>query len=150
MHTSFRLLLSLLLFGAAVPAASAQQTHLPQPAVPFVAALLPAEIAALPILAASPVPVFYGLPAPRRALATPRYPELALRFRRAGAVVASFVVTPAGKVQDAVVLKGFFSECDDEVLRVLRHATFEPARNGDGQPVEARYVVRFMFDLGAS
>lgn len=127
---------------------SAQQASGPAPRVAVAASLLASEIATLPPLPSS-APVYYGLPATRSAFVVPRYPERALRFRREGAVIASFVVTPQGTVREASVLKGFFPECDDEVLRVLRRAAFEPARDASGTPIEARHVVRFVFSLGA-
>lgn len=144
LSAAFALLLATLPPG--LPTASAQAP--PRATVETLAADdLPAAFA--PEAGNGPaLPLYYGLPALRRPLPRVHYPERALQFRRAGRVLATFVVDERGRVEAAEIVDGFFRDCDDEVLRVLRRARFAPPRDAQGRAIRARFVAGFDFRLG--
>ena len=76
-----------------------------------------------------------------------RYPALASEARIEGRVTVRMVVDETGRMLNPTVLKGLGYGCDDEVLRVIRGARFEPARVG-GLPVKAWHTLYFDFTLG--
>lgn len=93
------------------------------------------------------LPLHFGLPDLRKPLPSFRYPERALRFRHEGRVVVEFTVNEKGRVKEPRVVKGFFLDCEKEVLRVLRKARFEPILNDAGEPIKARFITGFDFNL---
>lgn len=74
------------------------------------------------------------------------YPETAKRAGVEGRVVISFVVDEDGAVQNAEVLKGVGSGLDEEALRAVRQATFEPGLK-DGKPVKVKMAIPVTFKL---
>lgn len=75
-----------------------------------------------------------------------RYPALASEARIEGRVTVRMVVDETGRMLNPTILKGLGYGCDDEVLRVIRGARFEPARVG-GLPVKAWHTLYFDFKL---
>lgn len=75
-----------------------------------------------------------------------RYPALASEARIEGRVTVRMIVDETGRMLDPTILKGLGYGCDDEVLRVIRGARFEPARVG-GLPVKAWHTLYFDFTL---
>lgn len=120
-----------------------------EPGISIVTPGTDSDLAVDALLSEFPEPIHLGMPVLRKALATPRYPERARRFRKEGVVIASFVVTREGTVRDAAVLQGFFDACDAEVLRVLNSGSFAPVADSTGQVVDTRFVVGFSFKLDA-
>ncbi|MFO8231241.1 MAG: TonB family protein [Longimonas sp.] len=72
------------------------------------------------------------------------YPEEAAANEVAGRVYVQATVSPDGTVRDAAVLRGIGYGCDQEALRVVREATFEPAQRA-GESVAARTTVWVQF-----
>lgn len=64
-----------------------------------------------------------------------------------GSVVVQMTVTAEGQVRNPRVLHGIGGRCDQEALRVVRQARFEPA-TVDGQPVPALHSVWIPFGNG--
>jgi TonB family protein len=75
-----------------------------------------------------------------------RYPALAIEAGVEGRVSVRMAVDETGKMLNPTVIKALGYGCDDEVLRVIRGARFEPARVG-GQPVKAWHTLYFDFKL---
>jgi TonB family protein len=73
-----------------------------------------------------------------------RYPERAYAFGIEGRVFLQFVVDQAGRVVDPVVTRGLGMGCDEEALRVIRLARFEPGTVG-GRPVRVRHALPIHF-----
>ena len=74
------------------------------------------------------------------------YPEVARLAGIEGKVIVQFVVDETGRVRDPMVLRGIGGGCDEEALRAVQLATFEPGRQR-GKPVSVRYVVPVTFKL---
>lgn len=73
------------------------------------------------------------------------YPESALRRGLSGRVYVRFLVTEAGHIQDAEVVKGLGGGLDEEALRLVRIMPWwTPARIG-GQPVRLSYTMPIIF-----
>ena len=75
-----------------------------------------------------------------------RYPREAQRRGIEGRVVASVIVDEEGRVQSSRILEGIGGGCDEEALRVIKKARFEPAML-DGKPVKAQQAVWIRFNL---
>ncbi len=77
----------------------------------------------------------------------PRYPRPSIRAGEEGRVVVEARVRSDGSVLSArVVASSGFDRLDAAALQAVRGATFDPARNGRGEPVAAtvRVPVRFV------
>ena len=73
------------------------------------------------------------------------YPEAALRQGLSGRVYVRFIITEAGHIQDAEVVKGLGGGLDEEALRLIRIMPWwTPARIG-GQPVRLSYTMPIIF-----
>ncbi|MBT9393828.1 energy transducer TonB [Hymenobacter sp. NST-14] len=73
------------------------------------------------------------------------YPDEALRRGLSGRVYVRFLVTEAGHIQDAEVVKGLGGGLDEEALRLVRIMPWwTPARIG-GQPVRFSYTLPIIF-----
>lgn len=72
------------------------------------------------------------------------YPEEAAENDIAGRVFVQAVVGADGTVREANVIRGLGYGCDQEALRVVREATFEPARV-DGEAVPSRTTLWVQF-----
>lgn len=75
-----------------------------------------------------------------------RYPALAQKAGIEGRVIVQFVVNPEGRVENAQVVRGIGGGCDEEALRVVRMAEFEPGRQR-GKPVPVRMTIPVTFRL---
>lgn len=74
------------------------------------------------------------------------YPERARKAGIEGRVVVQFIVTENGKVEDPQVIRGIGGGCDEEALRVVKQAEFEPGQQR-GQPVRVQYSLPIIFRL---
>ena len=73
------------------------------------------------------------------------YPETALRQGLSGRVYVRFLITEAGHIQDAEVVRGLGGGLDEEALRLVRIMPWwTPARIG-GQPVRLSYTMPIIF-----
>lgn len=76
-----------------------------------------------------------------------QYPEMARRAGIEGRVYVQFVVNEEGDVENPRVIRGIGGGCDEEALRVVREAKFEPGMQR-GEPVRVAYSLPFVFRLG--
>ena len=74
------------------------------------------------------------------------YPVEARRARVEGRVHLRFVVDTEGQVRNARVAQGIGGGCDQEALRVIRSARFEPGRL-NGEIVNTSMTMSFSFTL---
>lgn len=75
-----------------------------------------------------------------------RYPEIARKAGIEGRVTIQFIVNKEGKVENPRVVRGIGGGCDEEALRVVKQAEFEPGRQR-GQPVRVQYSLPIVFKL---
>ncbi|GGG50039.1 hypothetical protein GCM10011378_27670 [Hymenobacter glacieicola] len=76
-----------------------------------------------------------------------RYPKEALKKKKQGAVVVTFVVDETGQVRNARIKHSISAELDAEALRVLRGlARFEPGQQ-NGETVPVFYTVPVTFAI---
>lgn len=74
------------------------------------------------------------------------YPEMARKAGIEGQVVVQFIVTEDGQVEDPQVVRGIGGGADEEALRVVQEAEFEPGRQR-GEPVRVQYSLPIVFKL---
>lgn len=74
------------------------------------------------------------------------YPELARKAGIEGRVYVQFVVDEHGNVIDPKVVRGIGGGCDEEALRAVRNAKFEPGLQR-GRPVKVRCTLPVVFNL---
>lgn len=75
-----------------------------------------------------------------------RYPEMARKAGIEGRVIIQFIVNEEGKVEDPRVVRGIGGGADEEALRVVKEAEFEPGRQR-GKPVRVQYSLPITFRL---
>jgi protein TonB len=75
-----------------------------------------------------------------------RYPEMAKRAGIQGRVTIQFVVDEAGNVTAPYVLRGIGGGADEEALRCVREARFDPGRQR-GKPVRVQFSLPVTFRL---
>lgn len=75
-----------------------------------------------------------------------KYPEKARKAGIEGRVVVQFIVNEEGEVEDPKVIRGIGGGCDEEALRVVKKAKFEPGQQR-GKNVRVRYSLPFVFML---
>ena len=75
-----------------------------------------------------------------------RYPARAIEAGIEGRVSVRMIVDETGQMVDPEVIKGLGYGCDQEVLRVIRGARFQPGRVG-GRPVKVWNTLYFEFKL---
>lgn len=75
-----------------------------------------------------------------------RYPEDARRAGAGGRVVVDFIVDLDGNARDLIVSESAGYGMDEEVIRLVRSATFIPARQ-NGEAVVARQTLPITFNL---
>lgn len=73
-----------------------------------------------------------------------RYPARAREAGVEGRVAVQMIVDETGRMTDPKIVKSLGFGCDQEVLRVMRGARFEPGRVG-GVPVPSRHTLFFDF-----
>jgi protein TonB len=74
------------------------------------------------------------------------YPELALKVGIEGRVVVQFIVDRDGKVVNPVVMRGIGGGCDEEAIRAVKLAKFQPGMQR-GRPVAVRYSLPITFKI---
>lgn len=74
------------------------------------------------------------------------YPEMARKAGIEGKVIIQFIVNENGKVENPRVIRGIGGGCDEEALRVVKQAEFEPGRQR-GRPVRVQYSLPITFRL---
>ena len=74
------------------------------------------------------------------------YPSTAIRAGIEGRVYVQFVVDEEGNVQNPEVIRGIGAGCDEEAVRVISQAKFEPGRI-DGEPVPVRHTLYIHYQL---
>jgi protein TonB len=84
-----------------------------------------------------------GLDAIQREL---NYPEIAMRAGLEGRVFVQFIVEPDGSVSEPVVIRGIGGGCDEEAVRAISLARFEPGRQR-GKPVRVKMSIPVRFRL---
>lgn len=78
-----------------------------------------------------------------------RYPEEARKAGIEGRVIVQFIVTEQGKVEDPQIIRGIGGGCDEEALRVVSQAEFEPGKQR-GQTVRVQYSLPIVFRLAST
>lgn len=74
------------------------------------------------------------------------YPEMARKAGIEGKVIVQFIVNEQGEVEDPQIIRGIGGGCDEEALRVLKQAEFEPGVQR-GEPVRVQYSLPITFQL---
>lgn len=74
------------------------------------------------------------------------YPEKASEADEQGRVIVQFMVNKQGKVKNPEIIKGVSETLDQEALRVVKQAQFEPGKQ-DGEPVRVQYSLPISFQL---
>lgn len=75
-----------------------------------------------------------------------RYPEEARRMGIEGRVTVQFIVGVDGSIENPRVIRGIGGGCDEEALRVIKAATFNPGKQR-GRPVRVQYSLPIVFRL---
>ncbi|HET8866407.1 MAG TPA: energy transducer TonB [Gracilimonas sp.] len=78
--------------------------------------------------------------------ASVEYPEMARRAGIEGRVTVQFIVNEQGKVENARVVRGIGGGCDEEALKAVQQAEFEPGMQR-GRPVRVQYALSINFRL---
>lgn len=76
-----------------------------------------------------------------------QYPQIAKRAGIEGRVIATFIVTEKGEVQDIKIVKGIGAGCDEETIRVLENMPNWKPGFQKGAPVKVRMSVPISFKL---
>jgi periplasmic protein TonB len=74
------------------------------------------------------------------------YPDSAQKKGIQGTVFAQFIVEKDGSVSNLRIAKGIGYGCDEEVIRVMKKATFKPGTQ-KGKPVRVRMGMPVKFKL---
>lgn len=74
------------------------------------------------------------------------YPDVARKAGIEGQVIIQFIVNEKGEVENPVVVRGIGGGCDQEALRVIKQAKFQPGRQR-GKPVRVQYSLPIIFRL---
>lgn len=74
------------------------------------------------------------------------YPEMARKAGIEGRVIIQFIVNENGEVEDPKVVRGIGGGADEEALRVVKQAEFEPGQQR-GKPVRVQYSLPITFQL---
>lgn len=75
-----------------------------------------------------------------------KYPELARKAGIEGRVIVQFVVNEQGKVENPQIIRGIGGGADEEALRCVKLAEFQPGRQR-GVPVRVQYSLPVVFRL---
>ncbi len=73
-----------------------------------------------------------------------KYPERALRANIQGRVFVQFIVNERGEVENPVIVRGIGGGCDEEAIRVVSKAKFNPGMQR-GRPVRVQYNLPVVF-----
>lgn len=74
------------------------------------------------------------------------YPELAMKNKISGTVIAMFIVTKDGSISDVEILRGIGGGCDEETVRVIKNSptwTAGKLKSGEAVNTRMRLPVRF-------
>lgn len=74
------------------------------------------------------------------------YPELAKQAGIEGRVYIEFVIDQHGNVHNPKVIRGIGGGCDEEAIRIVKTAKFQPGMQR-GRPVKVRYTLSILFRL---
>jgi len=75
-----------------------------------------------------------------------RYPERALRAGIQGRVYVQFIVNERGGVEMPEVIRGIGGGCDEEAVRVVQNAKFQPGMQR-GRPVRVQFYLPVIFRI---
>jgi TonB family protein len=76
-----------------------------------------------------------------------KYPADARNAGVQGTVRVSFLVTPAGQIENPEIVEGLSHGCNEEVIRLVNlMPPWTPGRQ-DGKPVTVRYSMPFQFRM---
>lgn len=78
-----------------------------------------------------------------------KYPEEARRAGIEGRVYVQFIINEQGDVEKPRVIRGIGGGANEEALRVIREAKFQPGMQR-GKPVRVQYSIPFFFSLDGS
>jgi len=79
-----------------------------------------------------------------------KYPENAAKKGIEGTVSVRFIVDKQGNVKDPEILRGVGGGLDEEALRVVKLAEFNPGKDKDGNPVRVQYSLPIRFQLASN
>lgn len=77
----------------------------------------------------------------------PAYTEEAKEKRIQGVAILQAIIDTEGRIEDVKVLKGLPHGLTEAAVEAVRQWRFEPARDGDGQPVPVYYNLTINFRL---
>ena len=77
------------------------------------------------------------------------YPEMARRAGIEGRVTVQFIVNEQGRVENPRVIRGIGGGCDEEAVRAVLKAKFQPGLQR-GRPVAVRYTLPITFRINSS
>lgn len=77
------------------------------------------------------------------------YPENCKKAGIEGRVTVSFIVDKQGNVENPNVIRGIGGGCDEEALRVVKQAEFEPGTQ-DGKPVRVQMSLPVLFKTSSA
>lgn len=75
-----------------------------------------------------------------------RYPEIAKKAGVEGRVIVQFIVDESGSVLDPQVVRGIGAGCDEEAVRAVQQAKFEPGKQR-GKAVKVKMSLPITFKL---
>ncbi|MFH5833262.1 energy transducer TonB [Halalkalibaculum sp. DA3122] len=75
-----------------------------------------------------------------------KYPEMARKAGIEGRVIVQFIVNEQGQVENPRVTRGIGGGADEEAVRCVKQAEFEPGRQR-GEPVPVQYSLPVVFRL---
>lgn len=75
-----------------------------------------------------------------------KYPEMARRAGIEGRVIVQFIVNEDGTIENPRVIRGIGGGCDEEALKAVSQAKFNPGRQR-GEPVRVQYSLPVFFKL---
>ncbi len=137
--------LTLMLVGCSGPPASTTTTSTPQTTTPPPAQPAPST-GPTDIYPHTTIDEKPGLIGGLSGLAeTIRYPEIARKAGVSGTVEIHFTIHVAGIVTEPMVARGIGAGCDEEALRAVRDAKFEPGRQ-QGRRTSVPACMAIMFN----
>lgn len=75
-----------------------------------------------------------------------KYPQIARRAGIEGRVIVQFIVNEDGTIENPRVIRGIGGGCDEEALKAVSQARFNPGRQR-GEPVRVQYSLPVIFKL---
>ena len=90
---------------------------------------------------------YRGMPELKAPLASLNYPEDAKKMGIEGRVVLRYTVNEQGRAIDVEVLHGLGYGCDEEAVRILEKAVFNPIEDAQGELESRTFITPFTFRL---